>query len=186
MTATSRTWSLRRALPWILATVFLAAAIHAALLLLIPGMVMERMLALVRPANQIIHAPLVDDTFRRVVYPSPDQLYSVCAFDLSAGPLRVSSLVPKETYWSVSIFDEKTNTIFLGNAEQARNGQVDLILRGKGDQAAPGNARDKAVRLIDMPTQRGLVLFRTLITDQAQFAALDKLRRTAHCATLAR
>jgi uncharacterized membrane protein len=166
---------MRKWLPWILATLVVAMAVHLASVWVLPHVVMSRAIALMGAPNTIHHGTRADASSHGVVRPSPDLLYSTCPFDLSRGPLRVRAPVPAGTYWSVSLFDAETNNFYVLNDRQA-HGAVDFILVGPHQDKQP---RGHVVRA---PTERGLVLFRTLIDDETDFAALDAARRQATCA----
>jgi len=72
--------------------------------------------------NTILHAPRPTSRSRGVVRPSPDMLYSICVYDLSAagGAVRVSTHDMPETYWSVSLFDVDTNNFYALNDRQGK------------------------------------------------------------------
>ncbi|MBN9557824.1 MAG: DUF1254 domain-containing protein [Alphaproteobacteria bacterium] len=168
-----------RALPWVLATLVIAIGVHLALLYQIPGYVMEKALARVGPANTIVHGKRVDATARAIVRPSPELLYSTCPYDVSQRPLRITAEVPQGTYWSVSFFDDETNNFYVRNDRQVKGGHIDILLMAAAPLDKP---LPKGAEIVHAPSLKGLVLFRTLINDDAQFAAIDAARRTADCA----
>ncbi|HTO39504.1 MAG TPA: DUF1254 domain-containing protein [Rhizomicrobium sp.] len=171
---------MRKIWPWIVATLVVAAVVHGFTLVAAPGFIMGKVLARMGPVNQMQHQGQVTAASRQVVRPSPDLLYSICPFDLSAGPLRVTAKVPPGTYWSVSIFDADTNNVFVRNDRQVQGG-IDLVLVRKADA---GRAVPKGATAVPLPSVKGLVLFRTLIQNEADFAAIDAVRRQARCGTL--
>lgn len=124
-----------------------------------------------RGRNIALPAARADAGARIVVRPSPDLLYTACVFDLSAGPLRLHTPVPPG-YLSISGFAADTSNFFAVNDRDATvdadgRRHLDLLLTADaGVQAPPGT------RLIVSPSPRGLVLFRTLIVDDAQLPAL--------------
>jgi uncharacterized membrane protein len=132
-----------------------------------------------RGYNTMTHAPRATSASRAVVRPSPDLLYSACPFDLDAagGMLRVHAEAMPHTYWSVSMFDAQTDNIFALNDRHARDGGIDFIL--KRSNTKPLGDRSKLV--LETETARGLILFRTLIDDERNFAAIDAARRHAAC-----
>lgn len=164
-----------RWLPWILATLVVAMAVHVGSVWVLPHVVMSRALAQMGAVNAIHFGRRADASARGVVRPSPDLLYSSCPFDLSRGPLRVRAPVPRGSYWSVSLFDAWTNNFYVLNDRQA-HGWVDFILVG------PHQDKQPLGHVVRAPTEHGLVLFRTLIDDENNFAALDAARRQATCA----
>ena len=166
---------------WIAATLLVAMTVHGATVLLLPRLIMLRTIAGISkqaPVNAILHAPRPTARSRGVVRPSPDMLYSICAYDLSAagGAIRVSTHDMPETYWSVSLFDFDTNNFYALNDRQAKAGAADFLLAVPGAPIAGGG-----LPLIVPPTDRGIVLFRTLINDERRTAEIDAARQFAAC-----
>lgn len=167
--------TLQRRSSWLLYILLIALATCAVGLHFVPALVMDRVLHRIGTANQILHAPRADASARVVVRPSPNLLYSICAYDLSSGPLRITAPVPAGTYWSVSVFDARTNNIFVENDLNAGQ-SVDFLLQDAG-----GVSRANGLPVVTSPTPRGVVLFRTVIDSQADLDRLDTVRRLARC-----
>jgi uncharacterized membrane protein len=163
---------------WTLATLVVAVVVHAGSLWFLPHAVMDKAMAQMGAVNTIHHGARPNARIHGVVRPSPDLLYSVCPFDLSQGPLRVRSPIPTGTYWSVSAFDAETNNFFVRNDRQEKNSVVDFLLVQDGTHPIT-----EGMPVVVAPGPRGLVLFRTLIDDEKNFAYLDALRRQATCQT---
>lgn len=159
-----------------------ALLVHISALLLLPHYVMSQVLGRALDAgalNAIVHAPRVDAEARAIVRPSPDLYYSLCAFDLAAGPLEVQAPVPQATYWSVSIYADNTDNFFVVNDLQTGLDSVDFLL-------VPAGTRVKTdLPVIQSPSRRGVVLFRTFIAGEERAGELDTARRAARCATYA-
>lgn len=110
----------------------------------------------------------------KVVRSSPDLLYSICAFNLKDGPLRIQSPGSKD-YMSVSFFSHNTDNFFAINDKQAPQG-FDLLLAETGtDVALPPGAR-----LLETDSPYGVVLFRYYLGNR-QASELDALRQSASC-----
>jgi len=174
---------MRKWLPFTFGVLVIAIVTHIASVWLMPRAIMH--LALHRMGslgwNEMHFQKRPDETARAIVRPSPDLLYSVCPYDLSAGPLRVRSPVPGDTYWSVSLFDDATNNYYVMNDRQARAAKtsvVEFVVVPAGSGANTEN-----MKAVESPSTTGLVLFRTLIAKDRDLAAIDALRRTATCAT---
>jgi uncharacterized membrane protein len=170
-----------RSWKWIAATLLVAVVVHGASVLFLPRLVMiQTMAGIAKPAgiNAIVHAPRPSWRSRGVVRPSPDLLYSICVYDLSAakGAVRVSTHDAPETYWSVSVFDADTNNFFALNDQQAKPGTADFLLIAAGTSAGAGK-----LPVIEAPTNRGIVLFRTLVNDETHIAEIDAARHYAAC-----
>jgi uncharacterized membrane protein len=141
---------------------------------------MGRMTAAAGGPNTILTPPRPNAQNNTIVRSSPDLLYNVCVYDVSAKPLRISAEVPQGTYWSVSFYDMNTNNYRVINDGQATAGAVLLVLMKPGATGAPPSGAE----IVTSPTDRGIVLFRTLINDESRFAEIDAARRQAKCAPL--
>jgi uncharacterized membrane protein len=170
-----------RSWKWIAATLLVAVIVHGASVLFLPRLVMIRAMAgIAKPAgtNAIVHAPRPSWRSRGVVRPSPDLLYSICVYDLGAanGAVRVSTHDAPETYWSVSVFDADTNNFHALNDQQAKTGAANFLLIAPGTSVEAG-----PLPVIVAPTNRGVVLFRTLVNDETHIAEIDAARHYAAC-----
>lgn len=124
--------------------------------------------------NRMTHAPLVTAKSRAIVRPSPDLLYSSCPFNLAGGPVLIEVPAIAAPYWSLSVFDARTDTAFVRNVRAAPAG-VRVALLGTGQQAPAGYV---AVR---PEGGRGIALLRILIDRTHDFGMIDKVRRAARC-----
>lgn len=162
------------------ATVILAGIIHLATILMWPGFVMSRLTSGIEELvgyNAPNHAARPTSEHRTVVRPSPDLIYTICAFDVSKTALKISAPVPSDTYFSLSMFDDKTNNFFVVNDTQLDKDTLDVVLVKSSDQVSGlGGAP-----IVIAPSDTGVVLFRTLISSEDRFEELDAIRRQATC-----
>lgn len=121
------------------------------------------------------HAPLADATSRRIVRPSPDLAYSSCPYDVSQGPLLIDAVPVAAPYWSLSIFDSRTDTVFVRNGGQAQGKPFRVVIARDGQPVPAGY---EAVRV---KGARGIALVRILVADRASFPTLDRARRATVC-----
>jgi len=176
----SGTW-----LRWLALALVVAVVTHLATVWLLPRVVMRvaaRGMAEASGAgfNHAMFPPRADDTSRTIVRPSPDLVYAACAFDLSDGPLRIQATVPRDTYWSLSMFAGNTDNFFVVNDRGTTSRTLDLVLAPAGAQVA----LPAGTTLVEAPTERGIVLTRTLIGSEERAAELDEARRRFSCAPL--
>ena len=171
-----------RWLRWPVLALAVALVAHAATVWLLPRVVMTAAIeGMAGPAgvNRAVFPPRADETARTIVRPSPDLLYAGCAFDLSDGPLRIRAAVPRDTYWSLSMFAASTDNFFVVNDRTAGE-TVDLVLATRGsDVAVPEGAR-----LVEAPSVRGIVLTRTVVASPEREGEIDQVRRSFDCAPL--
>ena len=129
--------------------------------------------------NVALPAPRADAAARWVVRPSPDMLYTVCVFDISERPLRITAPV-QDSYVSVAGFAADTNNFFAINDSQLPAGpdgskHFDVVL---AKAAAPDLP---AAPLIIPPSTRGLILFRSLIPSDADLQRLRQFQSEQRC-----
>ncbi len=114
-----------------------------------------------------------------IVRPSPDLVYSSCAYDLSDGPILLSVTPVPGRYSSLSIFDARTDVIFVRNDLQAKGKPYRLYL-ARDDQKVPAGAE-----VVRVNYDRGIALIRVLLNTRDEFKALEPIRRQSSCAPMA-
>ena len=161
--------------------VVMAALAWQATLLAIPRGIMSLAVSRLGEAgglNRMLHAPLPGPGRRTVVRPSPDLAYSSCPFDLSKGPLLVEVAPVAAPYWSLSVFDARTDVAFVRNNRDTGGKGFRIALATQG-QAVPAGV--ETIRLDDA---KGVALLRILVEDRARFSSLDRARRGSGCRTV--
>jgi uncharacterized membrane protein len=132
--------------------------------------------------NQAAFPPAVTAASRTVVMPSPDLLYSVCVFDVSAGPVRISANPNLKSYWSVALYAANSDNFFVINDRKSGGKPVDIWL------VSPGGSRDAraipaGTQVVVSPSQTGFMLMRVLTGDyEAEKHMIEPARRTLVCA----
>lgn len=131
--------------------------------------------------NQAAFPEAVTAKSRSVVMPSPDMLYSVCAYDLRERPLRVQAAPVLTNYWSIALYAANSDNFFVRNDRQAAGRPVDLWLVAPGgdpQQKSPPEGTEVVVS----PTSTGFLLMRVLTTDYAaEKSVVEPARRTLQC-----
>lgn len=136
--------------------------------------------------NVMHHGERPSHTSRGVVRPSPELLYSVCWFDLSHGPIRVTSGAPQGTYWSIAAYRNNTDNFYVINDTMTQGAKADILLytadQVGGDKAAFDARYGQLGGVgVESPSQTGLILIRTLINDETRLPEIDGERRQARC-----
>lgn len=170
------TWA--RRIAWVLAG---AVLVHVVAIQALPRLIvrvvrhrLERAVGM----NHIHHAPLPDSAWRTVVMPSPDLLYSACAYDVSDRPLLVTAEVPGR-YWSVSAFADNTDNFFVLNDRTATRGRLRVVFSSQPGFRDPGGGI-----VVQVPSTAGIVLFRQLVLDRNELPEAQQIQRAAACASL--
>lgn len=168
---------MRRWLGPVLVGTFVTFAAYHATLVATPRVLMAAAVKRVGHAgmNRMFHGPLATDRARAIVRPSPDLAYSSCPFDLSAGPVRVHVAPVPSPYWSLSVFDARTDVAFVRNNGETGGEGIDLVI------ARPGQATPPGATVVRVDGARGIALVRILVEDRSRFAPIDAARRAATC-----
>ena len=164
---------------------FVGAAVmgHVGLVLAVPnvlmGVAMSRMSADGAAINRFEFGSRTTKDSRRVVRPSPDLAYASCVYDLSKGPLLVTAAPsPNQGYVSLSVFAANTDNIAALDTAQYPAG-IRFVLARKG-QAVPAGER-----VVESPSDKGIILDRRLAPTAELFAEVDQARQADRCEQLA-
>lgn len=122
--------------------------------------------------NEVYHQKPIDASFRKVVMPSPDILYSACVFDISNTDLLIEAKVPDFTYWSASFYSPSTDNFYTIN-DRMINGSLSLILTT--------NKSCSSDKCVISPSARGIVIFRIFIPDKSMIPVLEDFQRSIRC-----
>jgi uncharacterized membrane protein len=167
--------------PWffpLLIGLALAFAAYHAVLVATPGGLMRIALSRLDKGgvNRFTHGPMATDRSRLIVRPSPDLAYSSCPFDLSAGPVTVGVAPVPAPYWSLSVFDGRTDVAFVRNNRDTGGKPIRIVL------ARPGQTAPAGVEVVRLGSDRGVALVRILVEGRDRFSAIDAARRASRCA----
>jgi uncharacterized membrane protein len=167
----------KRVLLWTFGVLLGAYVVHVATLAALPYAIMSRVLAGLSEqagTNEFTHPPLATHESRQIVRPSPDLAYSSLVFDVSGRPLRVRvPLTPP--YTSLSGFAANTDNFFAVNDQSAGGSEIDVVLVGPSTPRGAVEGR----RVVESPSDRGLLLVRRVVPGTLAFPAIDEARRQA-------
>lgn len=132
--------------------------------------------------NQAAYPPPVDASSRNVVMPSPDLLYSVCAFDVRQGPLRITAHPQLKSYWSIALYAANSDNFYVVNDRQAANQPIDLWLVSDQQHSTATLLPPPGATVVVSPSASGFLLMRVLTGDYAaEKDVLEPARRTLQC-----
>lgn len=127
------------------------------------------------PVNQFRFGPMTTAANQTIVRPSPDLSYSLCVFDVSKRPVLVRIEPIPERYWSVSVFDARTDVAAVRSDRDAGGKPAQLAIVKAGQDAPAG------YEPVKVDYDRGVVLIRILLANKDEFPAVDALRRKSFC-----
>ena len=178
-----------------LATLALAAGVHFAVVWAAPRLILRQVISGISRRvgiNAALHASKPTAASRDVVLPSPDLLYTLCAFDVSARPVKLTATIPEDTYWSLSLYADNTDNFFVVNDRKVAGKSVTVNLVGADSvqaseepvAVAPNTDASQATFLVRSPSKRGIALFRILVDREERLGALVDVQKQAACTSL--
>jgi hypothetical protein len=124
------------------------------------------------PLNRFTHVrEFPDHTFRDVVAPNADTLYSIAWMDLSAGPLILHQPDMGQRYVLFGLLDAWSNSRSIGTRLYGQ-GPVDYAIVGPGWHGE----LPAGVKRIDVPTQMAWFIVRTGTAGKADYAAVHAVQ----------
>jgi len=172
---------MRRCLFPIVAGGLVALGAYQATLLATPYALMQAALKKIGnrgPENQFAFSSMTTAANQTIVRPSPDLAYAACAFDVSKGPVLVDVQPVPDHYWSVSIFDARTDVAAVRSDRDTKGKAARLALVNAGQTAPAG------YEPVRVGYDRGLVLIRILVAPASTFPTIDAIRRKSTCKQL--
>ncbi len=154
---------------WALATLFVAGIVHLGSVLMLPRLATETAFArlpVAGPAASVTPLPPASGAQSRVPFRDAALRSSVCRYDLSAGPLRVTGGVVDGDFTAVT-FHSRLGRPFYGLTESsAVEGKIEVLLAtaaqlARIEAADPGDEPIRDVR-ITAPEDEGFVEFDVL------------------------
>jgi uncharacterized membrane protein len=176
---------MRRFLGPLLLAIILAGVAHIGVVLAMPHIIMsiavKRIAERTGGVNTLMHMPLVTPKNQSIVRSSPDLAYSVCALDLSEGPVRVR-IGKGQDYASAALYASNTDNVFTLNDKAMASDGVELIVLPPDIENVAGQ-RETVVR---MPSTKGLLLIRRLAPNSTAFERVAQERLGDQCTSVLR
>ena len=121
---------------------------------------------------------------RVVPLPNPDFLYSLIGYDVTDSILKITGPIPDSTYWSISTYQGNTTNYFVLNNRQIKN-HFEFYLVKEGYTSHLIDTIPKS-RIIYSPTNKGVVLFRNLLSKAYSDSRLAELQHQVKVETIIR
>ena len=158
----------RKTWPWhrhLLLAALITLSVHILAVFFIPRLIMNRVIDTVAGEGaQPYLPPPIDHTQRRVVMPSPDLLYAVCAYDLADGPLQVTLDGTYPRYWSIAFYNSNSDNFLTLSSDDVGERGVDITI---------GETQS---------TRHGLLLMRVMTGTNPQWLAeAESFRQLLRC-----
>ena len=124
--------------------------------------------------NLIEHIDINSERIRKINF-SPDNLYSICAYDVSEKPLHFSASIPR-SYWSIAFYSEN-NQNFMTIDNNLGIQSLELVLFGP--ETPPSSISNSVIAT--SPTSQGIIIVRIFVQRVEHLNELIKIRETMMC-----
>jgi len=176
-----------RWLLWILAGILLGGIVHLAAVLLLPSLASRNAysrLAGLTPVNAVTPLAAPAPGSDPLPYMDPAFATSVCRYDLSDGPLKLSVPVT-QAYTSVSFYSRAGVAYYAINDRAAGRSVIELDLMTSEQHAdLPENEDETAADrlIVESPTPTGVIVLRALAPEPGLMPAVRDVLARARCA----
>tara|TARA_B100000678_G_scaffold259037_1_gene239038 strand:+ start:2608 stop:3144 length:537 start_codon:yes stop_codon:yes gene_type:complete len=171
---------MKRSTGMILAAVLAAVVGHTVTVWQMPAIVMNEAYKVLTGNGQLVngysHAPRQTPETRDLGRPAPEIAYSSCAYDLSEGPVRITTPAWRH-YYSIAFYDDRAGNFFTMNDSQL-SGEASIFVLGR---EAPAAAPPKGARYVQSPSTRGAILVRRLVETRDEWPEIAQLRQSETC-----
>ena len=124
------------------------------------------------PANQLLHLVfLPDHTFRTVVRPNVDTLYSIVFFDLREEPMVLSVPEMGDRYYMMPILDAWTNVFAVPGTRTTGSGAANYAIAGPNWRGAV----PEEIEVIEAPTNMAWMIGRTRVDGPDDLPVVSEL-----------
>ncbi|GAA4643829.1 hypothetical protein GCM10023115_17890 [Pontixanthobacter gangjinensis] len=115
---------------------------------------------------------------------NPDSVVTLMAYDLFNGPVRVSGETWPD-YWSMSLYQQNSDNYFVTNDRDIERGKFDFIIALPGHKLPDHKFSAANTRRINSPTNKGIMLIRRFVKEEADMPALLENQDLMRCNPLA-
>jgi uncharacterized membrane protein len=123
--------------------------------------------------NNFFYQNLPDHKFDRIVSPSPDLLYNFMAYDVTNASVQITFPV-YSGFWVSQFISDQTDSFAYMDYKNETGQPQSAILYAKG---ADTSAFPQSAKLIQAPSNTGVVLVRYLVKDRAELDEIDGVRK---------
>jgi len=169
---------MKKWIPWIgwtlLATIVVAVIVNLIVAVNIPTAIMEETInkKFNFPSNQWVFQPPITDQSTDVVRPAPDDIYSLCVYDVSLYPLRVTSQTSQ--YWTISAFAMNTDNFFNLTNSQAKTNPVEIVLLSKGMTYTDPTGK---AQVVTAESDKGILMITMVIPNQDALPGILQIQK---------
>lgn len=178
---------MRLALVSILGIVLLAAFIHIVAVLTLPYLAPQnawaRVSALSEP-NRMVVLPAASPSHQSLPLMAPDVRYSVCRFDLSDGPIRLSTQI-LDGLWSISFYTPRGENFYAITGRELKRNRIEIIISTQNEVGVKAGAslldEIEDLVVVDSPVREGIAMIRAPLLGPSYAAQTEAALKRGAC-----
>lgn len=141
------------------------------------------------PANRMRLLPVTTPENQLLPIQGPDDRLAICRYDLSAGPVEVSAVLPDKG-WTLGFYTPDGDNFYVIPAQEFRRSEITLTLVPATDRLFGlfsmfgfGRTTDTTVSHVTVPLPQGLIVVRAPVRGRAFAADTEAQLSRAQCGT---
>ena len=151
----------------LLAVIVVAVIVNLIVAISIPTSIMEATIT-----KKWVFQPPITDKSTDVVRPAPDDIYSLCIYDVSQHPLRVTSMTTQ--LWTISAFAMNTDNFFNLTSSQTKANPVEIVLVSKGMIYKDPTGK---AQVVTAPSDKGILMITMVIPTQDALPGILQIQK---------
>jgi uncharacterized membrane protein len=137
------------------------------------------------PFNRMRILPPAEAGSQPIPYLGPDVRLAICRYDVSDGPVAVTTSLPDKG-WTLGLYTEIGDNFYVLPAPEQRSGDITVTLVAAGERSFSllTLGRPQAITSIsqiEVPETTGFVVIRAPVRGRAFAAEIEATLRRAHC-----
>jgi uncharacterized membrane protein len=137
------------------------------------------------PANRMRVLPLADAESQPIPYMGPDVRLAMCRYDVSDGPVAVTTVLPDKG-WTLGLYTPAGDNFYILPAQEQRASELTLTLVPKGERSFSlltlGRPQAmQSISQIEVPASTGFIVIRAPVRGRAFAGEVEAMLKRAEC-----
>ncbi len=169
------------------ATLLLAALIHVAAVLNLPYLAplsaWNRLSALTEP-NRMLILPAAGPAHQTIPLMAPDVRYAVCRFNISEGPVRLSTQI-LDNSWIIAFYTPKGHNFYTISGSELKRNKIEFVISTKSEAIFEVGASIlddiEDLVVVASPVREGIAMIRAPLAGPSYAARTEDALRRSGC-----
>lgn len=176
-------------IPWfhVAAVVLLACLIHIVVVLSVPYLASRNAwsrLSRLGETNRLLVLPPPSPTHQSIPFMAPDVRYAICRYDLSEGPVRLSTDIPDDL-WLIAFYTPRGDNFYTISGGDIKRTRVEILITTTAEPvletAIDGSEESDDLVTVAAPNETGLIMIRAPLHASAYAPRTELALSKASC-----